>query len=98
MRSTGSQKRRDALLHHVENGLTTLIGGAAENPSFVVIPALLSRRRVITLKGLSPEHLGAILDRAVKDRERGYGGSDLDIPPTRWTTWRGSRAATPERR
>ncbi len=36
--------RRDAFLHHVENGLITPIGAVAENPSSGVTPVLLSRR------------------------------------------------------
>jgi len=43
-----NKAQQDAFLHHVESGLITLIGATTENPSFEVIPALMSRCRVIT--------------------------------------------------
>ncbi|MCP4689971.1 MAG: AAA family ATPase, partial [Desulfobacterales bacterium] len=76
-----NKSQQDAFLHHVENGLITLIGATTENPSFEVIPALLSRCRVVTLKRLEPEELGVILDRAMKDEERGFGRSGLEMDP-----------------
>ncbi|MEA3232575.1 MAG: AAA family ATPase, partial [Thermodesulfobacteriota bacterium] len=42
-----NKNQQDAFLHHVESGLITLVGATTENPSFEVIPALLSRCRVI---------------------------------------------------
>ncbi len=74
-----NKAQQDAFLHHVESGLVTLIGATTENPSFEVIPPLLSRCRVITLNLLSPEDIAAILDNALKDRERGLGIMDLII-------------------
>jgi putative ATPase len=50
-----NKSQQDAFLHHVESGLLTLIGATTENPSFEVIPPLLSRCRVITLNRLLPE-------------------------------------------
>lgn len=55
--------QQDFLLPYVEKGELTLIGATTENPSFEVIPALLSRCRVFTLKSLTPEEMGQILDR-----------------------------------
>ncbi len=72
-----NKSQQDAFLHHVESGLITLIGATTENPSFEVIPPLLSRCRVITLKALSSEDIAAILGRALKDRERGIGDMNL---------------------
>ncbi len=68
-----NKAQQDAFLQHVENGLITLIGATTENPSFEVIPALMSRCRVITLKPLSPDDMALIIDRALKDKERGFG-------------------------
>ncbi len=62
-----NKAQQDAFLHHVESGLITLIGATTENPSFEVIPPLLSRCRVITLKALSEEAIGRIIDRALSD-------------------------------
>jgi putative ATPase len=49
----------------VEKGWVTLIGATTENPSFEVIPALLSRCQVYVLKSLGKEDLLALLDRAM---------------------------------
>ncbi|MDJ0884147.1 MAG: AAA family ATPase, partial [Desulfobacterales bacterium] len=50
-----NKAQQDAFLHHVENGLITLIGATTENPSFEVIPALMSRCRVVLLKSHTDE-------------------------------------------
>ena len=58
-----NKAQQDFLLPYVENGELTLIGATTENPSFEVIPALLSRCRVFVLEPLSEEALGAIVKR-----------------------------------
>jgi putative ATPase len=60
-----SKTQQDALLPHVEHGTITLVGATTENPSFQVIPALLSRLLVLRLDYLSREHIGRLLKRAV---------------------------------
>ena len=74
-----NKSQQDAFLNHVESGLITLIGATTENPSFEVIPALLSRCRVITLNPLSPDNIEVILYRALKDNENGLGKKNLSI-------------------
>jgi putative ATPase len=74
-----NKSQQDAFLHHVESGLITLIGATTENPSFEVIPPLLSRCRVITLKPLSSADIVEILDHALKDRERGLGNTGVQF-------------------
>ncbi|KND51260.1 MAG: putative ATPase [Parcubacteria bacterium C7867-001] len=59
-----NKSQQDFLLPYVESGELTLIGATTENPSFEVIPALLSRSRVFVLESLSEESLRAILKRA----------------------------------
>lgn len=59
-----NKSQQDFLLPYVESGALTLIGATTENPSFEVIPALLSRCRVFVLESLSEEALRAIVDRA----------------------------------
>lgn len=44
-----SKSQQDSLLAAVEKGWVTLIGATTENPSFEVIPALLSRCQVYVL-------------------------------------------------
>ena len=72
-----NKAQQDAFLHHVESGLITLIGATTENPSFEVIPPLLSRCRLIILNALSSDNIAAIIDRALKDSERGLGKMSL---------------------
>jgi putative ATPase len=63
--------QQDALLPAVENGTVTLIGATTENPSFEVTGALLSRCRVLVLNPLSPGEVKTILERALRDGEKG---------------------------
>ncbi|MEY4135612.1 MAG: hypothetical protein RL386_1962 [Bacteroidota bacterium] len=64
-----SKSQQDSLLGAVEKGTVTLIGATTENPSFEVIPALLSRCQVYVLKPLGPEHLRALAELALKTDE-----------------------------
>jgi len=61
-----SKSQQDSLLGAVEKGWVTLIGATTENPSFEVIPALLSRCQVYTLNAFSKTDLLALLDRALE--------------------------------
>ncbi|HEY0948379.1 MAG TPA: replication-associated recombination protein A [Candidatus Paceibacterota bacterium] len=58
-----NKSQQDFLLPYVESGELTLIGATTENPSFEVIPALLSRCRVFVLEPISEEALRAIIAR-----------------------------------
>ena len=66
-----NKAQQDAFLPHVERGTIVLIGATTENPSFEVNSALLSRCRVLTLKALTPEEIGLILNRALQEEEKG---------------------------
>ena len=68
-----NKAQQDALLPHVETGAVTLIGATTENPYFEVIKALISRSRVFQLRSLNQEETGILIDRALTDKERGYG-------------------------
>ena len=61
-----SKSQQDSLLAAVEKGWITLIGATTENPSFEVIPALLSRCQVYTLNAFNKEDLEALLYRAMQ--------------------------------
>ena len=64
-----SKSQQDALLGAVERGTITLIGATTENPSFEVIPALLSRCQVYTLEPLEVADLKDLVQRALKEDE-----------------------------
>ena len=70
-----SRAQQDVLLPAVENRIVTLIAATTENPSFSVIPPLLSRSLLLTLEPLSPEDINELVDRALAD-ERGLRTPD----------------------
>jgi len=70
-----NKAQQDFLLPFVENGELVLIGATTENPSFEVIPALLSRLRVFVLNEFSDEDMAAIIDRT---------GFELDATAKDW--------------
>ncbi|KPK30703.1 MAG: AAA family ATPase [Nitrospira bacterium SG8_3] len=76
-----NKAQQDAFLPHVESGLIILVGATTQNPSFEIIPPLLSRARVMILHPLEREDLKVILNRAIKDEEQGLGGLELEIHP-----------------
>src|SRR5215211_5525568 len=65
-----NKAQQDFLLPFVESGELVLIGATTENPSFEVIPALLSRLRVFVLEELSEEDMSAIIDRTDFDLDK----------------------------
>ena len=67
-----SKTQQDALLPHVENGTVFLIGSTTENPSFQVVPALLSRVQVIRLNPINDISMGKIINRGFKYLEENY--------------------------
>ena len=68
-----TKAQQDALLPGVENQWVVLVAATTENPSFSVVPPLLSRSLLLTLQPLERSDVAALLDRAVVDR-RGLGG------------------------
>ena len=64
-----NKAQQDALLHSIEIGLIILIGATTENPSFEIIPPLLSRCRVYVLKQHSIDDLKKILRLAISKDE-----------------------------
>lgn len=74
-----NKAQQDALLPFVESGILTLIGATTENPSFEINSALLSRSRVFVLQSLNQEQLGLLIDRGLKDTEKGLGNFKKSI-------------------
>jgi len=78
-----NKAQQDALLHSVEEGLITLIGATTENPSFEVIPPLLSRCRVYVLQPLAEGQLRHILGNVLAAdpvlREHGVTVRDTEV-------------------
>jgi putative ATPase len=74
-----NKAQQDAFLPHVESGTVTLIGATTENPSFEVISPLLSRSLVLLLQPLSEQALARIIERALKDPDRGLGKYRVEL-------------------
>jgi putative ATPase len=70
-----NKAQQDFLLPFVESGDLVLIGATTENPSFEIIPALLSRLRVFVLEEFTPEEMRQIIERS---------GYDLDEEAKEW--------------
>lgn len=67
-----SKTQQDALLPHIENGTLFFIGSTTENPSFQVVPALLSRVQVIRLNPINDVSMAKIINKGFKYLEENY--------------------------
>lgn len=76
-----SKSQQDSLLAAVEKGWVTLIGATTENPSFEVVPALLSRCQVYVLDAFSKEDLEALIHRALKS-DNELSKKDIEVKET----------------
>jgi putative ATPase len=76
-----NRAQQDAFLPHVERGTIILIGATTENPSFEVNAALLSRCRVYVLERLTEAQVVGLLERALRDAERGLAGTGARAEP-----------------
>lgn len=81
-----SKTQQDALLPHLENGTMFLIGSTTENPSFQVIPALLSRVQVIRLNSLNDESMKNIILKGFEYLQKNYQKIDFDEEVTKFIT------------
>ena len=73
-----SKTQQDAILPSVEKGIIFVVGATTENPSFQVIPALLSRMQVINFKPLSDENMLEIIRKGYKYLISNYGKINID--------------------
>jgi len=74
-----NKAQQDKLLPYVEKGNIILIGATTENPSFEVIPPLLSRSRVLILNQLSQKDLTKILNKALKHLKKKLNKDSLEF-------------------
>lgn len=72
-----SKAQSDSILPAIESGLIRLIGSTTENPMASMTPAIVSRCRVFKFEPLTAEDVLSALERALADRENGYGLSDV---------------------
>jgi putative ATPase len=74
-----NKAQQDILLPDVESGNLRLIGATTYNPFFYVNSPLVSRSQVFQLQSLNVEELETLIDRALKDKERGLGNYNVKI-------------------
>lgn len=74
-----NKAQQDVLLPYVENGTIILIGATTENPFFEINSPLLSRMKVIRLEHLTADGIKKILERALTDKEKGYGSEGITV-------------------
>lgn len=82
-----TRAQQDTLLRDVERGVVTLIGATTENPVFACNSALVSRSTLFRLEQLSEQDVIEVLDRALADRERGFGDLPVSLEPQAQTVW-----------
>lgn len=73
-----SKTQQDALLPHLENGTLFLIGSTTENPSFQVVPALLSRVQVVRLNSIDDKSMESIIKRGFAYLAKNYTAMDCE--------------------
>src|SRR6202451_2119624 len=76
-----NKAQQDTFLPYVEDGTLTFIGATTEHASFELVNALLSRARVYVLRTLSVSDIVKLLEKALRDRERGLGAEELSAAP-----------------
>jgi len=74
-----NKAQQDILLPDVESGNLRLIGATTYNPFFYVNSPLVSRSQVFQLEPLRVEQLDELIDRALTDKERGFGNYKVKI-------------------
>jgi putative ATPase len=73
--------QQDSLLPGVEDGTIVLVGATTENPFFEVNSPLISRSTIFRLQPLRPSDIEALIERAIREDERGLGSTGLTIDP-----------------
>jgi putative ATPase len=74
-----SRAQQDVLMPDIEVGSITLIGATVQNPFFALTPPLVSRSLIFEFRALTEQDILAILERALKDPERGLGRFNVSV-------------------
>ncbi len=76
-----NKAQQDVLLPHIERGTVRFIGATTHNPYFYVNSPLVSRSQIFQLESVSTEDLLPVLQRALLDKERGFGEMAIKVEP-----------------
>lgn len=74
-----NKSQQDVLLPYVEDGTVVLIGATTHNPNFFINTPLTSRSLVFELKALAKDDIEKLLERALNDKERGFGSFKVQL-------------------
>ena len=74
-----NRAQQDVLLPSLEEGFLILVGATTENPFFACTGPLLSRSQVFRLEPLAAEEIVQLMRRALEDRDRGLGGTEVVV-------------------
>ena len=81
-----SKSQSDALLPALENGTIRFIGSTTENPMVSMTSAIVSRCRVFQFYPLTAENVRTAIDRALSDKENGFGDRNVVLDPDAYET------------
>ncbi len=73
-----NKAQQDVLLPHIERGVVRFIGATTHNPYFHVNSPLVSRSQIFQLEAVPVDDVMSLLERAIKDEERGFGASKIE--------------------
>ena len=82
-----NKSQQDVLLGDVEDGVIVLIGATTENPFFAVNSALVSRSQIFQFAPLTEEDVRAVVRRALRDEERGFGKIAVELSDAALDHW-----------
>ena len=76
-----SKSQSDSILPAIERGVVRFIGSTTENPLVAMTPAIVSRCRIFQFEPLTEADVLLAMERALSDRERGFGGKNVILDP-----------------
>ena len=76
-----SKSQSDSILPAIERGVVRFIGSTTENPLVAMTPAIVSRCRIFQFEPLTEADVLLAMERALTDRERGFGGKSVILDP-----------------
>lgn len=76
-----SKSQSDSILPAIERGVVRFIGSTTENPLVAMTPAIVSRCRIFQFEPLTESDVLLAMERALSDRERGFGGKNVILDP-----------------
>ena len=76
-----SKAQSDCVLEAIENGSIIFIGSTTENPYINMTRAIVSRCNIFEFKHLSKQNIISALNKAVADKEKGYGNINVSLLP-----------------